>query len=160
MYHRITKKAKSQHRDRRWSSYRNLQNELRSHISSAYEKYINSLFEDDLSDKPDKKFWNSIKAKNRDHVGIPPLCKNCRLVTSSKEKARVLKEQYQNVFIDEDLENIPVKTFQFLQKLNPKKATGPDLVPTWGLKDYDDDYPIFQKIFQQSLDAGQVADDW
>ena len=48
----MTKKAKRQHSDRRWNALRNLQNEVRSCISSAYEKYINSLFEDDSSGKP------------------------------------------------------------------------------------------------------------
>ena len=50
---------------------------------------------------------------------------------------------------------------QLLQKLKPKKATGPDMVPTWGLEDYADEiFPIFQKIFQQSQDTGQVLDNW
>ena len=48
-----------------------------------------------------------------------------------------------------------------LQKLNPKKAIGPDMVPTVILKEYATVLaPIFQVIFQQSLDTGQVPDDW
>ena len=116
-------------------------------MSSDYEKYINLLFADGSSCKPGKKFWKSIKAKERNQVAIPPLHKNGKFVASSKEMAQVLNEQYQNVFIDEDLENIPdmgnspypgmpsitlsingIK--QLLQKLNPKKAAGPDMVPT------------------------------
>ena len=52
-----------------------------------------------------------------------------------------------------------VKTL--LQKLNAKKAIGPDLLPTRLLKDFADDIaPIIRVIFQQSLDSGQVPKDW
>ena len=52
-----------------------------------------------------------------------------------------------------------VKTL--LQKLNARKAIGPDLVPTRLLKDFADDIaPILRVIFQQSLDSGQVPEDW
>ena len=48
-----------------------------------------------------------------------------------------------------------------LLKQNPKKALGPDLVPTRALRDYADEIaPVLQTIFQQSLDTGDVPDDW
>ena len=48
-----------------------------------------------------------------------------------------------------------------LSKLNPNKAIGPDMVPTRLLKDYAEDIsPVLQVIFQQSLDTGEVPDDW
>ena len=140
---------------------------------------MNSLFEDENTGRPSKKFWKTIKAKRKDQVSIPPLKrKSGRLETTGKGKAEVLNKQYSSVFTDEDTSSIPhmddspypnmphikvttkgVKSL--LQKLNPKKAIGPDLVPTRILKDYADDIaPILQLIYQQSLDTGVVPDDW
>ena len=98
--------------------------------------------------------------------------------STSKGKARILNSQYSSVFSEEDARNSPsmgrspfpdmprikvslngVKCL--LCKLNPKKAIGPDLVPTRILRDYSDDIsPMFQVIFQQSLDSGDVPLDW
>ena len=99
-----------------------------------------------------------------------------KLESSSKCKAQVLNAQYTSVFREEDISNIPdlghnpylsmskisvtvngVKNL--LLKLNPKKALGPDIVPTRVLRDYADEIaPILQTIFQQSLDTGDVPD--
>ena len=50
---------------------------------------------------------------------------------------------------------------KLLSKLNPKKAIGPDRVPTFILRDYAELIaPILRIIFQQSLDTGEVPDDW
>ena len=50
---------------------------------------------------------------------------------------------------------------KLLLKLDPKKAVGPDLVPTQILRDYAKEIaPILQVIFQQPLDTGKVPDQW
>ncbi len=50
---------------------------------------------------------------------------------------------------------------KLLQSINPKKAIGPDLVPSSILKDYAEILgPVLKNIFQQSLDTGEVPDDW
>ena len=90
----------------------------------------------------------------------------------------LLNAQYTSVFQDEDEASIPdlgpspypsmptIKVTEngvkkLLHKLNPKKAVGPDKVPTRILRDYADEVaPILQTIFQQSLDTGVVPDDW
>ena len=176
-FHSLSKKAKTlKSKNKRWETYLNLQKEVKRDINDAYDKYINSLFETDGI--PGKRFWSSIKAKRRDQVGVPPLRKGNKLVSTSKEKAEVLNDQYKSVFVNEDLSNIPSKGRSpypsmgsisvstngvkcLLDKLNPKKAIGPDMVPTIILKDYSQDIaPILQAIFQQSLDTGEVPDDW
>ena len=54
-----------------------------------------------------------------------------------------------------------VGVVKLLSKLNPKKAIGPDRVPTFILRDYAELIaPILRIIFQQSLDTGEVPDDW
>ena len=77
--------------------------------------------------------------------------------STNKGKAGVLNAQYSSVYTDENLDSIPemgnspfsgmphikVTTkgvLNLLRKLNPKKAIGPDLVPTRILRDYADDF--------------------
>ena len=121
-----------------------------------------------------------LKAKRRDQVGVPPLRrkKDGKLETTSRGKARVLSAQYSSVFKTEDTSTVPnlgpspyssmpriqvtcVGVVKLLSKLNPKKAIGPDRVPTFILRDYAEFIaPILRIIFQQSLDTGEVPDDW
>ena len=51
--------------------------------------------------------------------------------------------------------------FKLLLKLNPNKATGPDLLPARTLKDMaKETTPTLTAIFQQSFDTGIVPRDW
>ena len=51
--------------------------------------------------------------------------------------------------------------FKLLLKLNPNKATGPDLLPARILKDMANEIaPILTAIFQRSFDTGIVPRDW
>ncbi|KAL8562817.1 hypothetical protein ACOMHN_004509 [Nucella lapillus] len=48
-----------------------------------------------------------------------------------------------------------------LRNLQPNKATGPDSIPAFILKSAADEItPILTKMFQHSLDVGQVPTDW
>ena len=48
-----------------------------------------------------------------------------------------------------------------IERLNPKKAIGPDLISTRILKEYSKHLaPVLKEIFQQSLDTGDVPKDW
>ena len=50
---------------------------------------------------------------------------------------------------------------KLLEHLDPKKAIGPDMIPTVILKEFADIVaPILRAIFQQSLDSGKVPSDW
>ena len=178
-FHRQAKKAKPHNQHQKWEAYRNLQHSVKEEIKVANNHYINSLFEDEEIVKPSKNFWKTIKAKRRDQVGIPPLQgKNYKLKSTSKGKAQILNAQCASVFQDKgkselpDLGNSPYPSVpkmdisvesvkKLLLRLNPKEAVGPDMVPTRILRDYADDItPILQSIFQQSLDAGMVPDNW
>ena len=177
--HRRAKKAKPQNKSQRWKTYRKQQEDTQKSVKLAYDRYINSLFEDQETHRPSKRFYKTLKAKRRDQVGIPPLRgRNGTLDSTSKGKANLLNAQYTSVFKDEDPSNIPdlgaspyrslpkinvsgngVK--KLLENLNPRKAVGPDFVPTQILKEFKEDIaPILQVIFQQSLDTGVVPEDW
>ena len=50
---------------------------------------------------------------------------------------------------------------KLLRKLNPHKASCPDLIPARILKDMADEIsPLLTLIFQRSFDCGKVPDDW
>ncbi len=54
------------------------------------------------------KFWKAVKANKRDKVGVTsPKDENGEVMTTPKEKAGILSHQYQKVFTDEDVANIP-----------------------------------------------------
>ena len=94
-YHRRAKKAKPSNKTKRWEAYRQQQLNVQNEIKNAYNKYINSLFEDEDTNKPSKRFWKTIKAKRKDQVGIPPLRrkKDGNLETTWKGKANILNAQ-------------------------------------------------------------------
>ena len=90
----------------------------------------------------------------------------------------MLNNQFSSVFTNEDTSNIPQpegKTSpdidrliidtngitKLLQKLNPNKAAGPDALSTRLLKETAiESAPILQKIFQKSIDSGELPKDW
>ena len=170
-------KAKRTQNNKHWEAYKRLQQECRNAIKSAHEQYLQGLFEED-SGKPSKKFWRTIKSRRKDNIGVPPLRdRNGILVTTSKGKAQILSDQYQKVFTNEDLQNVPTVTenhpnmnpiiisergvTSLLKKLNTKKAIGPDLVSTRVLKEHAESIaPALTRIYQQSLDTGEVPEDW
>ncbi len=98
-------------------------------------------------------------------------------MSSAEDKAQVLSYQYESVFAEEDTTSIRDKSrspwtameqivitepgvVKLLQSINPKKAIGPDLVPSCKLKDNAEIIrPVLQNIFQQSLDTSEVPDD-
>ena len=170
-------KAKRTKKAKHWEDYRKIQQEYRNTVKIAHEKYLQDLFEDDKG-KPNKKFWRMIKARRKDDIGIPALRdRNGKTVTNAKDKAQALSEQYKKVFTTEDLNNIPSINHQhpgmkdinitekgvtsLLKKLNIKKAIGPDLISTRILKDYAEIIaPALTKTFQQTLDKGEIPQDW
>ena len=171
------KKARRKHKPRLWAKYLEQQKACQNSIKDAHEKYMESLFEDE-NGNPAKTFFRTIKAKKKDNVGVAPLrLKDGRLESTSKGKAKALAEQYSGVFKKDDGRPLPNMDGAYpemsrinvtrngvellLKKLNPKKAVGPDRVPTCILKDHADIMScILQVIYQKSLDTGNVPKDW
>ena len=125
-----------------------------------------------------KRFWSFIKSMRKDTSGIAPLKENGRLHAEPKDKADILNKQYESTWTKEDRSSIPTPegqpfsampeisvtkegVFKLLLKLNPNKATGPDLLPARILKDMANEIaPILTTIFQRSFDTGIVPRDW
>jgi hypothetical protein len=125
-----------------------------------------------------KRFWSFIKHQKQDSNGIAPLKGMDGLIYSdAHSKAEILNEQFHSIYTKENLSTIPSKgnspyppmdnikvgvhgVRKLLRGLNVHKASGPDAVPTRFLHDSGELAPILTKIYQLSLDCGEIPDDW
>jgi hypothetical protein len=126
-----------------------------------------------------KKFWSFLKGKKQEASGVAPLRNTDGLIHSdSGTKANILNTQFKSVFTQEDLRSMPDKgpspyndmepitittpgVQKLLQNLQPHKATGPDRIPSRLLKELACELaPALTYIYQTSLNAGIVPDDW
>jgi hypothetical protein len=102
-----------------------------------------------------KKMFTYVKACKRDRVGVSGLEHNGELATTGKAKTDILSDQYEQIFTKEDTSYLPTMgaspypsmpdivisvagVEKLLKTLNPKKAIGPDLLPTRLLKENAD----------------------
>ena len=169
---RRTKKKKDTDR------YRRLQREVKHMIRVANRQYIETTINEAYTSN-NKRFWSYVKSKGQESSGIPPLkSKDGFLKSDSYNKAEILNEQFRSVFTEEDLTNIPDKgqspfipmknilitnqgVLKLLQNLKTSKATGPDSIPAYLLKTAAKEItPVLTKLFQFSLDTGEVPPDW
>ncbi len=98
--------AKRTNRHIYWKTYRH--KSVKRNIIEAYDRYIAGLFEEDDGGRPSTKFWKAVKANKRDTVGVTSLKdENGEVMTTSKKKAGILSHQYQKVFTNKDVANIP-----------------------------------------------------
>ena len=125
-----------------------------------------------------KPLWRYIKSKRQDGNGVSPLKENGQLHSDSRRKAEILNNQFCSVFTSEDTKNIPklpgppnteMPKFKItvqgvtklLEGLNGGKASGPDELPNWILKNAANEISPFLKIiFDRSLQTGKLPDDW
>ena len=99
-----------------------------------------------------KRAWSYLKLLRTESLGIPALVTNNRVCSSDSAKAEALREQYDSVFVEEYLSNLPLMPpspceckpdIKFsaegvkkqLLKIKIDKASGPDLIPARILRD-------------------------
>jgi len=102
------------------------------------------LFEDSGTCK--NRLWTYIKNRKKDHFGVAPLNDGGTTYTEAKQKAQILNKQFESVFTNEDVTNVPqldspgypkigdvpftTRGIQLqLERLDPAKAPGPDQLP-------------------------------
>ena len=111
-------------------------------------------------------------------MGISSLNSVNTEITNNKAKAEILSNQFKAVFANKDADTIPdmdssgvsdIHPLEFqtkgivslLRNINTKKASGPNGISCWVLKEAAEEIaPFLQFIFNQSLTAGQVPGDW
>ena len=171
-------KAKKFQRETDWTSFRKFHKATQKKIQSEYWKYLTHII-DPEQDKEKKSFWHYIKSLNKDSTGISPLKDKGFLHTDSKPKADILSNQFQYVFTNENLTNLPqlpnqnqspqmppiqitvIDIENLLKELKPNKAQCPDNITARILKGMAFRIaPILTIIFQKSINSGTPHSDW
>ena len=134
--------------------YNRARKATKKRLTLAHDKYLLDLLKTDDMDfethKPTmtKRFWTYIRSKRQDNVGVAPLEINDDAVSDSREKANLLSNYFKSVFTKEDLQNMPPEATspyadippihfsaagitKLLQKVDCKKANGPDGIPCY-----------------------------
>ena len=126
-----------------------------------------------------KRFWSFVKSLRKDNSGVAPLKDQGKIHADPVDKANILNWQYESVFTkekeDEDTPVLEGNTYpempnimisqegvlKLLKKINPHKASGPDMIPARILKDLSEVIaPILTIIFQRNLTLREVPEDW
>jgi hypothetical protein len=125
-------------------------------------------------DAKSNKMWRYINSKRCDSVGVAPQKKNGVIYSDATAKATILEEQFSSVFTDEDATNMPnlepsphpdmpdinISTHgikKLLERLNPRKATGPDNIPCRLLVAVAQELaPALELLFRMSLKTGEI----
>ncbi|KAK3094514.1 hypothetical protein FSP39_002723, partial [Pinctada imbricata] len=176
--HRAFLKAKSTGRHKDLKRYKCLKSTCQRTIRKAHDDYIKDIISPDAKQNP-KKFWSYVKGKKQESTGVAPLRSADGLIHSDSEtKANILNSQFKSVYTREDLTTLPDKgpspysemppititlngVIKLLQNLQPHKATGPDSIPARLLKELSVELaPALSHIYQISLNAGCVPEDW
>ena len=172
-------KARSTGNTRDMDSSKRLQHDDQYQIRSPHKDYMKTAVSDTFKENP-KKFWAYVKSTAQEASGVSPLKnKGDFLKSDSTSKAYILNEQFVSVFTKEDTSSLPDKgpspypssmpnievnwkgVHKQLNGLKPYKATGPDSIPAFILKATTNELaPILARIYQTSLDSGQVPTDW
>jgi hypothetical protein len=177
----MKQKASQNTRDRR--RYHQAKQETQRLERQAYWRYIENIIEvgDPDSEQPpskQKRFWSYIKSLKKDSCGVSPLKHNGKLYSEPNDKANILNRQYESMFTREDKSSIqqpdgePVPTMPdidvttkgvatLLRKLNPQKATGPDMISARILKETADQCaPFLATIYRKCLTEGSIPEVW
>jgi hypothetical protein len=129
--------------------------------------------------KNPKKFWSFIKGKKQESSGVSPLRQTDGTLNSNPHtKAEILNCPFKSVFTKEDMSSMtdkgdsPHNTMdpiivtipgveKLLKNIKPYKATGPDSIPARLLNELSVQLaPVLTYIYQKSITAGEVPDDW
>ena len=174
---RLYNKAKKSRNPAHWSEYRAARKRTQKNLKSAREVYISDFLGDAIEENP-KCFWSYIKQLKNDDPGVADFNIDNRIISDGKAKSELLSEQFSSVFTVEDLTDIPVAgrdpkpgisgltvtipgVIKQLQSLKPNKASGPDGIPPWFLKEYAAEIgPMLAAIYQASVDSGRVPSKW
>jgi hypothetical protein len=179
---RVYNAYKRHENSKNWEKFTKLRKSVQTQLKCSKNEYLMGLLEGNQTQNSDpsvsKKFWGHVKNLRRDGTGVTTLQVDGNEMVSGKEKANALNDQYCSVFTREDLTSIPhlegtplpnIDDLVFnidgieklLREINPKKASGPDGIPSQILKTLSKELvPIVSHIFQQSLDSGEIPDDW
>ena len=166
----MLQRARLSHHPEDWQLYY----QLRKECQKAYNSYINS-FLDSGNGQVTKRLWSFIKNK-KDQCA--PINTNNKTLTDSHQKSNAFNDYFTSILTQEDLSSLPKMNdspfpeiphisvsvngvANLLHNLNPHKATGPDGIPAYFLKELSHEIaPSLTLIFQSSLQQGVLPAEW
>ena len=119
-----------------------------------------------------------MKTLNKDDVDVSDFVVSGKTISDRKQKSEILSGQFVSVFTEESIDCFPdicevpspsidpliISVREVMAQLSawkPNKAPGPDEIPPWFMKEYANEIaPVLAKIFQQSIDSGDVPKKW
>ena len=170
---RAYRKAKRTNAESDWQRFQSLRKKNKKAFHRAYNTHISETIE---SDNP-KRFYQYIKSKRQDSIGVSTLKVNGKTIIDDGQKAEVLNHQYCSVFskpdgqkppvpnrIESDMQEFTISTegiSKLIRSLKPFKATGPDGIKAKFLIEFVDELsPALKLIFTASLAQGEVPKGW
>ena len=103
-----TLKAKRSGNDEDWPQFRQFRRTLERRIRKKHRDNVSDFIGASLETNNSKPFWNYVKASNLTSFGITSLTKKTgEVVFTPEEKARILNEQFQSVFTEENADRMP-----------------------------------------------------
>ena len=170
--HRKVKQNNTEFVKKKYITHRKM---VKIELRKAELGYINNMC--DNVDRNPKQFWNYLKVKRSNNIGIGSLRDGDHIYNSDLDKAELLSDQFKSVFnhdmslnssFKQDCEstlcdfNVTEKdVFNQLKQLNCSKANGPDAIPSRILKVCAE--PLTQTLtdmFNLSLRLGKLPKDW
>ncbi|WAR10781.1 hypothetical protein MAR_035857, partial [Mya arenaria] len=127
-----------------WSRFRQYQKECKRELRMAEWDNVNKIIQEGMDKHNTKPFWNYIKSKKQDNIGVAPLKKKGNLLSDAKGKVEILIEQFQSVFTKSNVTASP----ELLNRNSYPNNCANEL--STGLS----------MIFQHSLNSGELPLDW
>ena len=159
-----------------WDRFRHLQKETQKQCNKSSATFLANRISQD-SDTNRKTLYKFIKNSRTDNSGVATLTKDGKTLTSPKDKANALNQQFSSVF-SPILDYIPslgpakapkIKDIVFntsgieklLRNSKPNKSSGPDNIPAKFLKETAEELaPALTLLFQASMTQSQIPADW
>ena len=185
LYDKMRKARRNVSTHARAASLRIKFHKLKLHVQTetrkAYWNYIATvILPQDGSGTPTKSFWSFVRRNRTEKMNISALKSPTTgdLVNSAVGKAEILNSQFRSVFTEEtpltDLHNTSdlhpdIVDIHFtepgvrklLERLDPSKACGPDMLQARVLKELATSIaPALTEIFNRSYRSGIVPSDW
>ena len=165
--------------DRRMTGiiFKTFTKESRKVYKCAYNNYIRECICPDLKNNP-KRFFSFIKSRKCENIGESPLRDNKGKVhTDDKEKANILNTQFTSAFSNDDTITPSMSSTRsmsmpeiiisingvkkLLGKINPHKASGPDMVSARFLREVATQIsPALTLLFNASILQSIIPTDW
>ena len=138
--------------------YQKLKSTCQKNIRAAHDNYMRDIISPDAAKNP-KKFWSFIKGKKQESSGVAPLRQTDGTLHSNPHTKADKGDSPHNT-MDPIIVTIP-GVEKLLKNIKPFKATGPDSIPARLLNELSVQLAsALTYIYQKSITAGEVPDDW